>query len=159
MFDYMMVDQSEQFSFIRIPKMMLTDDLFSKISLQAKVLYGLLLDRMGKSMENQWLDQEGRVYIIYPVNEIQEDTSLSKRKILDYLAELVRKEIKRRKRRLEKAYRKEQRDEAEKTSDPSAVGKLDVSLLREMEKKSIRYGTDDRNENLQQPQVWWRLSK
>ena len=88
MFDYMMVDQSEQFSFIRIPKMMLTDDLFSKISLQAKVLYGLLLDRMGKSMENQWLDQEGRVYIIYPVNEIQEDTSLSKRKILDYLAEL-----------------------------------------------------------------------
>lgn len=71
MFDYMMVDQSEQFSFIRIPKMMLTDDLFSKISLQAKVLYGLLLDRMGKSMENQWLDQEGRVYIIYPVNEIQ----------------------------------------------------------------------------------------
>ena len=76
MFNYMMVDQSEQFSFIRIPKMMLTDDLFSKISLQAKVLYGLLLD------------QEGRVYIIYPVNEIQEDTSLSKRKILDYLAEL-----------------------------------------------------------------------
>ena len=77
----------------------------------------------------------------------------------DYLAELVRKEIKRRKRRLEKAYRKEQRDEAEKTSDPSAVGKLDVSLLCEMEKKSIRYGTDGRNENLQQPQVWWRLSK
>ena len=52
MFNYMMVDQSEQFSFIRIPKMMLTDDLFSKISLQAKVLYGLLLDRMGKAMEN-----------------------------------------------------------------------------------------------------------
>nr|WP_027871414.1 hypothetical protein [[Eubacterium] cellulosolvens] len=77
----------------------------------------------------------------------------------DYLAELVRKEIKRRKRRLEKAYRKEQRDEAEKANDPSTVGKLDVSLLREMEKKSIRYGTDDRNENLQQPQVWWRLSK
>ncbi len=36
MFNYMMVDQSEQFSFIRIPKMMLTDDLFSKISLQAR---------------------------------------------------------------------------------------------------------------------------
>ena len=88
MFNNMMVNQSEQFSFIRIPKMMLTDDLFSEISLQAKVLYGILLDRMRNAMENHWLDQEGRVYIIYPVNEIQEDTNLSKRKILEYLSEL-----------------------------------------------------------------------
>ena len=88
MFNYMMVDQSDQFNFIRIPRVMITNDVFSKISLQAKVLYGILLDRMELSLHNHWLDSEGHAYIVYPVNEIQEDMNLSKRKIMEYLSEL-----------------------------------------------------------------------
>ena len=63
--DYYYGDQAEQFSFYRIPKVLFTDSRFKDISAEAKILYGLLLDRMSLSAKNGWLDQEGRVYIVY----------------------------------------------------------------------------------------------
>lgn len=48
--------EAEQFSFYRIPKILLTDRRYKGVSLEAKVLYGLLLDRMGLSARNGWLD-------------------------------------------------------------------------------------------------------
>ena len=87
-FNYYYGSQADQFSFIRIPKNMLTGDTFTSLSLQAKVLYGVLLDRMALSQKNKWLDSENRVYIIYQVGEIQEDLGLSKKKALDLLSEL-----------------------------------------------------------------------
>lgn len=87
-FNYYYGTQADQFSFIRIPRVILTDKTFAALSLQAKVLYGLLLDRMGLSMKNGWLDKENKVYIIYQIAEIQEDLGFSKKKAIDYLAEL-----------------------------------------------------------------------
>ena len=89
-FNYYYGNQADQFTFIRIPKMMLTDKAFAELSIQAKVLYGVLLDRMGLSMKNNWLDEESRVYIIYQISEIQEDLGFSKKKSMDFLSELER---------------------------------------------------------------------
>ncbi len=61
-FNYYYGEEAEQFSFIRIPKVMLTEDRFSSLSLSAKILYGLLLDRMSLSAGNGWVDEENRVY-------------------------------------------------------------------------------------------------
>ena len=60
-FDYFYGAQSQQFAFYRIPKVLFTDNRFQKISTEGKVLYGLLLDRVSLSMENGWIDDEGRV--------------------------------------------------------------------------------------------------
>lgn len=49
-FNYYYGNQADQFSFVRIPKLMLKDKQFADLSLAAKMLYGLLLDRMGLSM-------------------------------------------------------------------------------------------------------------
>lgn len=57
-------------------------------SMQAKVLFSVFLDRMGISMRNGWFDEKNRVFIIYQISEIQEDLGFSKRKAMDYLAEL-----------------------------------------------------------------------
>ena len=57
--DYYYGNEAEQYSFYRIPKILFTDPLFKGISVEAKVLYGLLLDRMGLSVKNNWLDGEG----------------------------------------------------------------------------------------------------
>ena len=46
--DYYYGNEAEQYSFYRIPKALLTDPRYKK----AKVLYGLLLDRMGLSVKN-----------------------------------------------------------------------------------------------------------
>ena len=87
-FNYYYGTEADQFTFIRIPKVLLKDPAFAELSIQAKMLYGVLLDRMGLSMKNGWLDEENRVYIIYRISEIQEDLGFSKKKSIDYLAEL-----------------------------------------------------------------------
>lgn len=84
-FEYYYGNQAEQFSFIKIPKIMITDEPFSDLSLPAKVLYGLLLDRMSLSMKNRWFDSQNRVYIIYQIADIQEDLGISKKKAIDLL--------------------------------------------------------------------------
>lgn len=86
--DYYYGNESEQFTFFRIPKVLFTDDRFKKLSAEAKVLYGLLLDRMGLSRSNGWLDKENRVYIIFTVEEIQENLNCSKQKAVNMMAEL-----------------------------------------------------------------------
>lgn len=70
MFDYFYGIQSEQFAFYRIPKILFTDDRFRVLSAEAKTLYGILLDRVTLSAKNGWIDQQGRVYIIYTIEEI-----------------------------------------------------------------------------------------
>ena len=50
--DYFYGDEAEQFSFYRIPKVLFTDRRYKSVSMEAKVLYGLLLDRMNLSIRN-----------------------------------------------------------------------------------------------------------
>lgn len=87
-FDYYYGAQAEQFNFIRIPKAMIVDPMFADLSVNAKLLYGVLLDRMNLSMKNRWFDSENRVYIIYQIAEIMEDFNLSKKTAVRYLNEL-----------------------------------------------------------------------
>ena len=72
MHDYFYGVQSEQFSFIRIPTLLFTDDQYKYVSAEAKGLYGILLARMDLSAKNGWIDDHGRVYIICTLSEIME---------------------------------------------------------------------------------------
>ena len=67
-YDYFYGIQAEQFSFYRIPKLLFTHPSFKGMSTEAKTLYGILLDRMNLSAKNNWIDEEGRVYIIFNDN-------------------------------------------------------------------------------------------
>lgn len=71
-FPYYYGAESEQFSFYRIPKLLFTDSRFSSISTNAKLLYGMLLDRMSLSAKNGWYDAHGRVYIIFSIEDVTE---------------------------------------------------------------------------------------
>ena len=68
-FDYFYGQQAEQFTFYRIPKVLFTDSRFWNVSTDAKLLYGILLDRMNLSARNGWTDDAGRVYIIFTLEE------------------------------------------------------------------------------------------
>ena len=70
MFDYFYGQSGEVFSYFRVPKILFRDIKFKDLSTDAKTLYGILLDRMGLSVKNGWLDEQGRVYIIFPVQEV-----------------------------------------------------------------------------------------
>lgn len=87
-FGYFRAYESEQFSFYRIPKVLFTDAYFKELSTEAKVLYGLMLDRMALSERNQWFDETGRVYIIFTVEEVMSCMNCGRDKSVKILAEL-----------------------------------------------------------------------
>ena len=87
-FDYYRGMEAEQYSFYRVPKILFTAECFKELSCEARVLYGLLLDRMSLSMKNHWLDEEERVYIIFTVEEIAELLNCGTQKAVKLLKEL-----------------------------------------------------------------------
>lgn len=90
-FDYFYGLQSDQFSFYRIPKVLFTDEQFRTVSTDAKTLYGILLDRMNLSARNGWLDECGRVYIIFTVDEVMESLGCARQKAAKLFEELEEK--------------------------------------------------------------------
>ncbi len=87
-FDYYYGVEAEQFSFYRVPCLLIKDKRFKGLSSDAKLLYGLMLDRMALSMKNGWLDDENRAYIIYAVESIMEDLGCSKPTCIKIIREL-----------------------------------------------------------------------
>ena len=86
--DYFYGPQAEQFAFYRIPKALFTASAYRGISTDAKVLYGLLLDRMSLSARNDWLDEQGRVYIVFTVEEVMDALCCADNKATRLLREL-----------------------------------------------------------------------
>ena len=86
--DYYYGNEAEQFSFYRIQKVLLSDIRFRTVSLDAKVLYGLLLDRMSLSVKNGWLDEGGRVYIIFTIADVMETLGCAEQKANKLMNEL-----------------------------------------------------------------------
>lgn len=70
--DYFYDDEADQFSFFRIPRLLITSQRFKGLSIEAKLLYGLMLDRMGLSRKNDWQDKNGRIYIFYRIEPPKE---------------------------------------------------------------------------------------
>ena len=86
--DYFYGQQADMFSFIRIPKLLLTGEMFKDISFGAKILYGILLDRMSLSIKNRWIDSENRVFIIYKLSDIEEELAITEKMAIKYMREL-----------------------------------------------------------------------
>ena len=80
--------EAEQFSFYRVPRLLIKDARFKKLSSDAKLLYGLMLDRMSLSIKHEWVDEKNRAYIIYTIDSIKDDLGCSKEKAIKVLAEL-----------------------------------------------------------------------
>ena len=87
-FEYFYGQQAESYTFYRIPKVMFTEERFKGLSCEAKVLYGLMLDRMSLSTKNGWLDEEGKVYIVFPLSDIRELIQCSKQTAVNLVHEL-----------------------------------------------------------------------
>ena len=87
-YDYFYGNEAEQFAFYRIPKLLITSPVFKKLSDSAKLLYGLMLDRMCLSIKNGWLDENNRAYIFFTTNDVMEQMNCGSEKATKMLAEL-----------------------------------------------------------------------
>lgn len=86
--DYFYGQEADMLSFYRIPKLLFTNDFFKRLSTDAKVLYGLMLDRMSLSIKNKWIDAENRAYIYFSVEDTMEMLNCKKNKAIDTMKEL-----------------------------------------------------------------------
>ena len=87
-FEYFYNDDSDQYSFYRIPKLLFTEEYFSSLSCESKVLYGLMLDRMSLSLKNKWFDEQNRAYIIFTIEDVMELLNCKSQKAVKIMKEL-----------------------------------------------------------------------
>ena len=98
-YDYFYGQSGELFAYFRIPKALFQDSRFRQLSTDARTLYGILLDRMSLSAKNGWMDEQGRVYIIYTVREVQESLCCAEHNAVKLFRELEQADLIERKRR------------------------------------------------------------
>ena len=86
--NYYYGSEADQFSFYRIPKLLFTEPAYESLASEAKILYGMMLDRMGLSIRNNWVDSLGRVYIYFTLEEALEMLHLGRNKAIRLFREL-----------------------------------------------------------------------
>ncbi len=87
-FDYFYVEQSDNYCFYRVPKPLMTEKEFKVLSPEARLLYGLLLDRVSLSKKNGWIDKAGRVYVYFTIENVKEAMCCANSKACSLLKEL-----------------------------------------------------------------------
>lgn len=86
--DYFCGDEEMRFTHFRIPRQLITHPQFKLLSADAKLLYGMLLNRMSLSAKNGWQDDAGRVYIYFTVKEVCKAIGCGRNKAMRLLVEL-----------------------------------------------------------------------
>ena len=97
--DYFYGQAGKLFSFYRIPKALFQEQRFQNLSTDAKILYGILLDRMSLSVKNEWFDKQGRVFIIFTIEDVKRALCCADNKATRLLRELEKFGLIERKRR------------------------------------------------------------
>lgn len=87
-YDYYYSNEADQYTFYRLPKALFTNPRYKGLSGNAKILYGLMLDRMGLSLKNHWVDDNDRVFIYFTLEDVQEYINCQRDTGMKLLAEL-----------------------------------------------------------------------
>lgn len=83
--------QALQYRYLVIPQLLITDPAFAEIDCAAKLAYAMLLNRLTLSAENpaEYTDEEGQLFVIFTVEELQSTLHLSKPTAVKMLNQLV----------------------------------------------------------------------
>ena len=77
-----------QYQFYSVPKIFFIDEKYKKISLEAKIIYAFLLDRLSLSQKNNWFNEQEQVYLIFKRKEISELLGISAKTTINAIKEL-----------------------------------------------------------------------
>ena len=87
--DYYYGIEAEQYSFFRIPRLLIKDERYKDLSSDAVILFGLMLDRMSLSRKNGWFDSQNRAYIHYTGEDAESDLGKSRGTVIKVMNMLV----------------------------------------------------------------------
>ena len=86
--DYFYGNDAELFGFYEIPKILFMDSRFKSLSIESKLLYGMLWNRM---TEDGRIDEEGKMYVLFPIEEVMEMLGCGNKKAVSMMNELEEK--------------------------------------------------------------------
>ncbi|MBQ7725270.1 MAG: replication initiator protein A [Lachnospiraceae bacterium] len=70
-YDYYSGEEADQFRFLRIPKVFFEDPDYENLGSDEKILYGFLHEQVDLSRKKEWIDEEGRIYVMRSLESIQ----------------------------------------------------------------------------------------
>ena len=76
--------------FLRLPLTLLANPKYKAMSLEAKFIYSLLLNRMTLSQRNDWINEDNEVYLIYTREEAASTLNISYKRSIAAFKELIR---------------------------------------------------------------------
>lgn len=82
------VNECLENTFYQVPKELFINPYYEKLNSDSKLLYALLLDRLSVSMKNEWIDEEGNIFLIFSRKEAQEKLNLSDKTVTKAFKEL-----------------------------------------------------------------------
>ncbi|MBO4127851.1 replication initiator protein A [Streptococcus suis] len=81
------VQSSERF--YRVPKVFVESIYYRKLSTESKFTYAILKDRFELSLKNNWIDENGDVYLIFTVEELQSILGFGNKKVIKIKKQLA----------------------------------------------------------------------
>ena len=155
MYEYYTQQEVKLFDYFMIPKALVRDKKFASLSSDAKILYGILMERLTLSQKNGWADEKGRVYIIYTIDTLMDDMNCKNTKAFKLMKELESFQLIERKRqgfsRPNLIYVKnfaipvDDQDEKTDNTDKNADKASGSADIRECEGQDIREDSDIRD--------------
>lgn len=89
-FNYIYGKQAEQYDYLYIPKAFMKEESFKTMTVSAKIIYAVLMEKQQKSVEMGWIDEKDHVYILANVATIGAELNWDEAEVLVALEELER---------------------------------------------------------------------
>ena len=86
--NYFTITEQYRERFYQLPKIFFTNENYKKMSNDAKISYAILKDRLDLSIKNNWVDNDGNIYFIYTVNELENILNCGNKKVAKIKKEL-----------------------------------------------------------------------
>lgn len=86
--DFRLYSYGEMTDFLPVPRLLISHPLYRTLSTEAKIIYALLLEKMGECKCNHWYDEDNKAYILFPDYKMQEYLNLSTEMLMSAYGEL-----------------------------------------------------------------------
>lgn len=81
-------DEIVKYQFYMIPKQLFTDEIYKHLSIDAKLIYALFIDRLELSRKNNWINERGEVFLIFKRIDIAAILNLTDKTVSSAIKEL-----------------------------------------------------------------------
>lgn len=92
-FNFITAKETYRALYYQLPKVLFTSPFYKDMSNDSKIAYAMLQDRCEASIENNWIDDQDRVYFIFTRNELMDILGCKENKISKIKKELKEKNL------------------------------------------------------------------